>query len=388
MVGEYTLSRVDLAIFAGVMIVTSLVLAVNVRRVYEPKRRAIPPPASCGDRVVRVELVGGPNPALVAQACIGSHHTAFLIDTGYAGAPCLSLVQLSREGGGIRQSAADHYASSGSGTVAHAAQHAALLEFIRRENCVSFTAGCSQTLMGIGASTVSTSDILLGPPLTLCAPGGGGAFVSGRECAGSIGADVYSTTPMDTTHILTLDWLRQVSPCLLQPSRETLEIALEPSALLRERPSFTSLTREMSGGAFVATVTIGRESFSVTVDTGAACYVALSSNAAQRLRSCSRDVSKHVRQRGANGEQVCGDIVTSSVTLGGHVIEDVPVYVNSSPLFDVDGYIGLAYLRHFDLLILDDELLIRRNDSEPNLTLLDAVASFGSCGEDPPRCGQ
>ena len=359
------------------------ILLVLMTLVLRPTKKAWRSPSVCRKGAIRVEVVGGANSMLVCPAWIGDHSTLFLIDTGYGGAPVLSLPLLHSEGGDHSTLSSKLSALQSVRSVGQEAEVRALHRFMRRQRCVSFTAGGSQTLMGIGASASSTTDILLGPGVHF--EGVDAPAVGGRECCGYADADVYVTTSMPTAHILTMDWLRQASPCMIRMQAGELRIGMSEAELADALPRFRLLTRQMSGGAFVARVRVAGGSFiRCTVDTGAACYVSLSARAASGFR-CERRVARLVRQSGVNDERVCADVVHGEVTLGDEErMPDVPIFVSTTAPTDVDGYVGIALLRHYDLLVANDSLYVRRNERAFDSHLLDAGFEEGACGASVP----
>lgn len=329
----------------------------------------------CKTNVAQLDVVGGANIAFVVRARLGTHDTAFVVDTGFAGPPLLSLPFLCTESGTRKSASAHHSEGSSLAETKESKQHSALNRFISKNACVSYTAGCSVNLVGIGSSTNVTSDTILAPPILLLAADG--SVVCGKTCAGLPMADVVSTTPMATTHILTLDWLRQLAPCCLMPSSQKIALAIPPQSMASLRPSFTSVTREMSGGAFVAHIKVGGVSMRATVDTGAVVFVAIGATAARKVQECSVHPPKKVNQAGVNGEQICSEVVSSTVEFAG-VEVSVPVYMNDTDLGDVDAYIGAAFLVGFDLLVMGDELLARKS-GQINTKLLDPSMKRGGC---------
>ena len=144
----------------------------------------------------------------------------------------------------------------------------------------------------------------------------------------------------------------------------------------------------MSGGSFVAELIVGGgEKIRVTVDTGAACYLAIGSDVASKFRTGSCVATgKVVHQLGANGERVCAHVITTSVQMAGQLLLDVPVLVNHGSVPGEDGYVGYCFLRHFDLCVTSREMLARRNDAPLDLHMLDGTFDGASaCGEGPPR---
>ena len=95
-----------------------------------------------------------------------------------------------------------------------------------------------------------------------------------------------------------------------------------------------------------------------------------------------------MQQIGVNGERVCSTQVLASVELAGELARDVPVLVNDMNLDGEDGYVGICFLRHFDLCVTPRELFARRNALPFDLTLLDAMLGERPCGGPPPACAR
>lgn len=367
----------------------ALVFALVLRSsLNTPRCRAV---AECPTRVARMWTVGGADElSLVVWVRCGVSEQPWVIDTGFAGPPVLSLPWIALGSKGSSPETCERaYAATVRAMAARAPVGAqgcrrALERFMRDCNATSFTAGCTTTLLGIGSSSVSHSDMLLAPPLELL--GVSGAFFSGRSCAGAPNADILSTTQMSTASLITCDWLRQNGPCVISPQEGELRVALDGEELLRARASSTLFANELSGGAFVARVHIGGRSFRLTVDTGSALTVSLGADAVATLQSCEAGEPMHVQQKGVNGERVCSSVVWSTMSVAGHRLQ-TPVFLNDHPLGGgVDGYIGLGVLQSFEMLVSFKEMYVRlvRDAVDARQRVTDSTRS-GWCGV-APRC--
>ena len=392
-------------LFCVAILLSAAVMAWLVRtdlaQPYAPR-----PPSSTQHRTVRVEVLTGSEVSFLVEAKVGDMWTWFLIDTGFGGTPLLSLPVLSGTQTRERTASAREYASlvaeCGRRKTGAVEREEGLRSFVRSQGCATFSGGCTQLLMGIGSEETSTTDTVLTPPLQLVsspAPNPGhGHLIGLRASAGLPDAEVFSTTHMPSFHILTLDVLRQCSPVLLSPRNGSMTVSLRADEMAAVRPTFLSLTSALRGGSFVCRVTVGKESFSLAVDTGASTYVSLGKEAASRIGRCSsRSVPRHLVQRGIGGERVCSNVVLADVRMGeGRTpvvrVLDCPVALNDSPSGDVDGYVGAALLEHMDLLVTERQLLVRTEGRRPNLTLLDSIFRQGWCGRGeaavPPRCAK
>ena len=348
-------------------------------------------PAACPTRVARMWTVGGAEGrSLVVWVRCGKSEQPWVIDTGFAGPPVLSLpwIVRGRRGGRPDRRCEEAYAKTTADMTrsppSDEACRSALDRFMADSNANAFTAGCTTTLMGIGASSVSNSDMILAPPLELLSPSG--TFLSGRSCSGAPNADVLSTTHMHTASLITCDWLRQNGPCLLSPSAGEFRVGMDGLELLHLQSSFHPFATEMSGGAFVARVVVGGRPLRLTVDTGSALTVSLGAAAADLLRSCESREPMHIQQQGVNGERVCSSVVWSSVDVAGRSLR-TPVFLNDHGIEQVDGYIGLGVLKCFDLLITRTGVKLRfvEDDLESRTRLVDASRT-GWCDGAAPKC--
>ena len=323
-------------------------------------------PAMCPTRVAQLWSVGGVEGlSLVVWVRCGSSEQPWVIDTGFAGPPVLSLPWIVC-GRKAKAEQCERAYESTSNEMARSppseqTRRNALKRFMSDCNADAFTAGCTTTLMGIGASSVSNSDMILAPPLELLSPTG--TYLSGRSCSGAPNADILSTTHMQTASLITCDWLRHNGPCLIAPKAREFHVGLDGAELLQLQSSCKLFATELSGGAFVARVTVGGNTFRLTVDTGSALTISLGTNAAAKLRSCETSDPMHIQQQGVNGERVCSSIVWSETELVGHSLQ-TPVFLNDHEIEQVDGYIGLGLLKCFDMLVAKAEMRLRFVDDD------------------------
>ncbi len=349
---------------------------------------------ACGGNDLALIEVHGSNPCLAVRARVGEYETVFCIDTGFAGPcllslPCVVLQQSMRLGteddDGVRtwcDAAQQRLARS---SASNDQQERALQEFLRRNRCSDFTSGCTMRLASIGTTKEQTSEILLTPPLELRTTEG--TWSSPRACSGQPIAELLTSTPMPTLHLLTCDWLTQNAPALLLPHEGVLRTNMSTEAFGRERSTLTSISRELSGGSFVTTVRVQGVDMRVTVDSGAACYLSIGRASSEKMREC-RASGKYMQQVGANGESICSQAVLATVAMAGEEVADVPVLVNDMDVDNEDGYLGICFLRHFDLCVTPHELFARRNNALFDITLLDSMMSERSCGASAPACAK
>jgi hypothetical protein len=136
--------------------------------------------------------------------------------TGYAGAPVLNARLLQLRGNRSVDHALRRIATAGT---SQEESYRQLMRFAEENHCTDYTSGCLQRLMGIGASSESSSDMLLCPPIELVSRAGGG-YVCPKAATPLPLADVLMTNhEMASPHLLTLDYLMHLSPCLIAMSR-------------------------------------------------------------------------------------------------------------------------------------------------------------------------
>ena len=139
----------------------------------------------------------------------------------------------------------------------------------------------------------------------------------------------------------------------------------------------------LSGGAPVVDLVVGGVAFRCTLDTGSPTGVALGDTASRALRAAAgaRPSARHVVQRGVNGERVCGELVSARVDFFGFHVDDAAVLCNDADTMGVDGYVGMAFLRGFDLLLTPSALRARRSSISPRTSAeFERVSRPGACG--------
>lgn len=376
------LAHAALLVALVVLVAAAVGYALHLRRC-EPARCATLGAETCAGTVATLHEVRGANPCLVVRARLGDHQTLFCVDTGFAGPCLLSMPCLALESGAevvsVEEACEARQRALAGALPSSVAQEAALQRFIARNRCSDFTAGCTMRLASIGSTKEQTSEMILAPPLELETPEG--RWTAPRACSGQPVAEVLTSTAMPTVHLLTCDWLTQNAPALLCPALGVLRTNLTPEELAAERGTLRSASTELSGGAFVATVYVDGIPLRVTVDTGAACYLSVGAQAASKLSASreSQSTTKTMRQIGANGERICATAVYAHVEMCGAGASDVPVLVNNLALDGEDGYVGLCFLRHFDLCVTRRELFARRNAAAFDVGLLDGLLSDQPC---------
>ena len=92
-------------------------------------------------------------------------------------------------------------------------------------------------------------------------------------------------------------------------------------------------------------------------------------------------MARRVVQTGVNGERVCGELLSAPVAFFGFAVDDAAVLCNDSDTAGVDGYVGMAFLRGFDLLLTTTTLRVRRSSKSPRSSAeFERISAPGSCG--------
>jgi len=325
----------------------------------------------------------GKNESLVLRGKVGSYAGLWQLDTGYAGPPVLSTSYLATQRPTMpTTSVAAEYAAArtamGDTAVTTEARLAAVDAFVRATGAFSYTSGCTMNLAGISGVVTQQADMMVCPPLAL------GGQASPKEWA-AVRADVFVTNPLpNSVHILTIDYLLSVAPVCLELGRGALRTRVPVASMAILAPTFSApAPLELSGGAPVVRLAVGGVAFRCTLDTGSPTGVALGKEASRALTAVegARPLARHVVQTGVNGERLCGALVSAPVSFLGFVVDDAPVLCNDVDTEGVDGYVGMAFLRGFDLLLTSSTLRARRSTKAPRSSSeFERVSRPGGCG--------
>lgn len=320
------------------------------------------------------------NESLVLDCKLADRRMLFMIDTGYAGPPVLSASYLAQDDdshGSVnaRFKAAMTRLEAG---VDADAQNRAIDVFLKKSRCFSYTSGCTMRLMGIGSTQEQQADMLMCEMLQIRALNG--SFASPKRDTSEAQADVFVTNTLPTSvHIITSDFLLHSSPALLDMSNGALHLNMGANEEYVLRSSMCMHPMVLSGGSFVVTIDVGGSSMRCTVDTGAPGPICLGASAARRIETCSRGGKEvSLRQSGVNGEQVCSDIIRARVSFCKQVFEDAPVFVNDTEVDQVDGYVGMGFLRAFNIMITESGIGFSKNGL--SMTSFDMYADHSHSG--------
>jgi hypothetical protein len=122
----------------------------------------------------------------------------------------------------------------------------------------------------------------------------------------------------------------------------------------------------------------------IVLDTGASISISISSTSLEKITTCSiDDPSKHIRQRGVNGEEVCSDMLLADVSIGTLKLGVVSLLANDTPVQGSDGYAGMALLRALDMRFEPNRVSVRRSGLP---TRTPQGHSLGTCGRTLPTC--
>lgn len=318
----------------------------------------------------------GMNEVLIMDTMIGSRSFLFLLDTGYAGPPVLSRSYLSIQDP-VHLSLKDRYNKiiESLHNVTDIDEHEGINSYINNGQCFPYTSGCTMKLMGIGSVQEQQADMLMCPMLRIKNSRGG--FQSPKSMTNTH-ADVFVTNKLKhSIHILTCDFLLHHSPCLISISTQTLSLNLNISDYMKNYMLYKWIPASFSGGSFVVPFILeDGQSLNCTVDTGAPGPICLGSNAIKKIRSC-QNTQKKLQQQGVNGEIICSEIIDVDVTFAGSKY-NTTVFVNDMPTDQTDGYVGMGFLRAFDIFITHHEIGFRKNNNRINKDF-GAISKSGNC---------
>lgn len=300
------------------------------------------------------------NENLVVQCRLMDKSVLFMIDTGYAGPPVVSASYLAISDPQHLdvKSRYKRIVQRLETSVTADQQHMAIDNFIGVSGCKTYTSGCTMRLMGIGSTHEQQADMFMCDMLQLETRDGGYAY---PKLDGSAHADMFVSNPLPTSvHILTSDFLLHSGPVWMDVARGELQMNLSVDQVILKKAMCTMLPMVLSGGSFVVDMKVGGHSYRCTVDTGAPGPISIDAKAAEKIRRCVRR-NASVQQTGVNGERICSEIITTDVRFCGTEYDAVPVFVNSMGVEHVDGYVGMSFLRAFNILITKDGIGFAKN---------------------------
>ena len=201
-------------------------------------------------------------------------------------------------------------------------------------------------LMSIGSTNTQQADLFLCPGLMFELLNG--EYQSFRE------GDVFVTHELpQSVHILTCDYLIQMAPCMINMQKGEVSMMMDISKFMSERITFKMFPYKLNGGAFVVTIMVGDVEVNLTVDTGAPGSICLGKTASSKIKKF-KNTGEILKQQGVNGELICSRIVETRVVIAHWNFDDVSVCFNDTDTQGVDGYVGLSFLRAFDILICNE----------------------------------
>ena len=310
---------------------------------------------------------------LLLECRLAGQDCLFLVDTGYAGPSVLSASYLAV---GDPQSVAvdvryKEIVKRLRTDVDEDKQHDALNRFLATTRCKPYTSGCTMRLMSIGSTQEQQADMLLCDRLEMRC---NGRWIAPESNAM---ADVFVTHPLPmSVHILTCDYLIHNGPSLLEIGKGKLHLNLDASHELAVRSRVRMQPHRMSGGAFVVRVRLSGIDVELTVDTGAPGGISVSQDVA--IKECKR-IRRKVEQVGVNGERMCSELIAVDVDFSDWHFGSMPVLINDSPTEDTDGFVGMGFLRGFDIFVAHDGIGFVRNNLEPRTIAEYSNISQGEC---------
>ena len=251
------------------------------------------------------------------------------IDTAYAGAPVISGPALASAVGGTVQERFD--APLGPST------SKPLAEFAERNQCTSYTAGCKKKVETAGGVQEERAFLWQCDAIEL-------ATKAGYRGMRRLAAEVVMGSAEAAPHILTIDYLRDVSPCVFW-KMQTLEM---PRGVRNAWLStqFQMQPLKLHAGAPVVTVYVQDTPYQLLVDTGApfACMLFKPPPAGASARKGIQD---------ARGKGVPAASLTKTVRIGRRSFS-VPVLYSSAG--GPDGLLGLRILEQLDVYLGTDTI--------------------------------
>ena len=304
--------------------------------------------------------------------------TLFMLDTGYAGAAVISSSYLAIQHQCTRGDVLRRYRTSIDllrKGVTDDQRHAAINQLVRHRQCQSYTSGCTMTLASIGSVVQQQADMLMCKPIKFKNTWGRYMVPTSKD---KPNADVLVTNSLPVSvNILTCDYLLHSSPTLIKLKDSTLELFLSPLVVDLISPTFSFTPTHLVGGAFVIPIELDNgNTLRVTLDTGAPGPICVNKNAIDKIATCTRTEKRKVVQKGVNGEHICSDVLYTSATVAGFKFDTLGLFVNDTNAESVDGYVGLAVLRAFDILITPSNLGLRKNGLVPSTTFAGTVGGF------------
>jgi len=315
---------------------------------------------------------------LIMEGKLLGRRTFFQLDTGYAGPPVISLFLL---GAGEMVAQKCMHWTGIEERFKHAldvAQSIPASERVRtsaaaiaNSSCESYTSGCTMRLVSIGDVSEQQADMLLCGPLEF-----NDAYrrlLSPRAQTARPQADVVVTNALHgAPHIVTADYIFQVSPCCLWMNRGVWETCMNTLRLGSIAQSFCTFALRLVGGAPVMDVHVLGVRLVCTIDTGASGPVCLGKTAATRVltRNGVHMTKSGPQQRGINNEIVSSSLTELEVMVKGDngdsiSMERVAVLANDRETAHTDGYVGMGFLRAFDILFTNAVVGLRRSGLAP-----------------------
>ena len=86
-----------------------------------------------------------------------------------------------------------------------------------------------------------------------------------------------------------------------------------------------------------------------------------------------------LKQSGVNGEKYAQEIIETNVEFANRMFK-VPIFANNTVTDNVDGYVGMGFLRAFDILFTNANIGFKYNNNDMrNIDFYTRLASSGSC---------
>lgn len=295
-----------------------------------------------------LQKVDDKNERLLLRATVLNKHVLFMVDTGHAGPPVLNRKYLAVQDANINDIVEDYENTMRKlQSITEYDEYMAMNQLVSTHGCLQYTSGCTMKLAGIGSVEERRGDLLLCPRLQIKTTLG--LYDSSKKL--ETGQVFITHSSKESVHILTSDFLLHNSPCIISHENQTLHLNVHVLELVFLKKSFQTIPYDFNGGAFVITMLVENEPFRLTVDTGTPGPISIGENAVHKIKGFSYQNSKGVlKQQGVNDSIIHSNVLQLNV----HFCDsdyNVPCFINNVSPPDVDGYVGLGFLRAFDILI-------------------------------------
>ena len=304
----------------------------------------------------------GPNAQLVVSCRIGNWSMPFQMDTGYSGAPLVSGTFLSSTpSSGSPLERYEH-------ALRHRSTRSSLSDFVAKEQCSTYSGGCKTTVQTASGVSDSHSRLWMCGCIQMQTEDGHFSCVRRRS------ADVLVAKEDAPCHLLSFDYMRDVSPSVLWMRDKVWEVCRGVRATWL-RSVFHIEKMHLHNGVPCISAMVAGSLRRLILDTGGGFAILLN-------RSHSSGIAltgKKVHHWSVGGGGFCGELGEASVHVSRTTFDSVPVVVSSKTMSGVDGLVGLGLLRCLDIYIGHKHIGMRVNGQIPLQMSAYSDAQHGKC---------